>query len=118
MIKIKHPEIDENELLIFWRHRIPNQISPKSIISKRADITVNNGTTTCTLALGKRETVVSTGVATTSIKDQFNRKVGRKLALTRALAQTSYSKELRQVVWDTYHQTEKSKTKTTEPQTS
>jgi len=44
------------------------------------------------------------GVATRSVKDTFNRKVGRKVALTKALSQTHLSKKQRREVWDSFFQ--------------
>lgn len=44
------------------------------------------------------------GTAIRSVKDTFNRKVGRKVALTKALSQTNLSKKQRREVWDSFFQ--------------
>lgn len=60
--------------------------------------------TTCTLVI---DGVTHTGIAACSIKDNFNREVGRKIALAHALRLHRKEKELsfdfRKVIWNRYH---------------
>lgn len=60
--------------------------------------------TTCTLTI---DGVTHTGIAACSIKDNFNREVGRKIALANALKMHRREKELsyifRCAIWDRYH---------------
>lgn len=42
------------------------------------------------------------GSAFCSVEDNFNKAIGRKLALTRALEGSKFSKEERTAIWETY----------------
>lgn len=48
------------------------------------------------------ETMVSPGLAKCSAKDQFNKNIGRKIALTNAI--NPYDKSVRQQFWEGYFQ--------------
>ena len=60
---------------------------------------INNETTVCTVSNANR---ISTGIAVKGTKDLFNKDVGRKLALKRALNNLKASKEQRTKVWNDY----------------
>lgn len=66
-----------------------------------ADVLIryNNRNTTCFVNVGNK---VSTGIAQCSIKDNFSRKIGRKIALKRALDDSGMSKDERKEVWTDY----------------
>ncbi len=58
--------------------------------------------TCCFLEVGK---TVTDGWAACSIEDNFDRKIGRKLSLTRALQ--GYDKKFRTLVWEKYFEVSK-----------
>lgn len=48
------------------------------------------------------DSIKSTGIATKNPKDNFNKEIGRQLALRRALIYSYFDKELRTIFWNTY----------------
>jgi len=60
---------------------------------------INNETTVCTVATMQR---ISTGIATKGPKDLFDKNVGRKLSLSRALKHMDLSKSQREKIWNDY----------------
>lgn len=56
---------------------------------------------------GEKVTVYLVGTAYCNPKDNFCRKVGRRIALTRLISQMRLVKEDRQKIWDTYFLTHK-----------
>ena len=61
-------------------------------------------TTHCILVKNrdKGDPDIFVGVACQSPKDRYNRKIGQKLALTRALERSSFNKEERTEIWNQY----------------
>jgi len=60
---------------------------------------INNETTVCTVATVGR---ISTGIATKGTNDLFDKNVGRKLSLSRALKHMKLTKDQRAKIWDDY----------------
>lgn len=61
-----------------------------------------NPQTTVVEMVDAEDKVFGVGVATVGSKDQYNRKLGRKIALTRALTNSKISKESRTEIWHDY----------------
>lgn len=80
---------DCRELFVRFHHPQPSLESPD-----RHRVTV------CTLA--GADVSLSVGEAHCSISDQFERSVGRKLALTRALSASELSRAERREIWLSY----------------
>ena len=60
---------------------------------------INNETTVCTVATSKR---ISTGIATKGTNDLFDKNIGRKLSLSRAIKHMDLIKDHRVEVWNDY----------------
>ena len=60
---------------------------------------VKEGATVCTL--DKDENVAGTGLAELSVNDQYDRSIGRKVSLTRALTNADISRKERTEIWHT-----------------
>ena len=60
---------------------------------------INNQITVCTVATVGR---ISTGIATKSPKDLFNKNEGRKHSLEKALQHMNLTKDQRRKVWEDY----------------
>jgi len=58
--------------------------------------------TRCIIEMGEEDHVISTGVALLHPRDNFCRAIGRKVALTKALANSPFNKEQRGKVWSAY----------------
>jgi len=58
-------------------------------------------TTRCIL-LDSKDNDISVGSAFCLDGDQFNKEIGRRLALTRAVASSGLNKEDRRTIWNTY----------------
>jgi len=77
--------------LISFKHETPGQEKKKGYRE-----------TSCQIhkLLGKDKELISDGLATCGLSDQFQKEVGRKKSLTRALSK--YKKDFRLVVWNAY----------------
>ena len=61
-----------------------------------------NGNTLCKIYNVETEEVLSTGMAFVSLKDNFDRNTGRKVALAKALKKLNLTSEERLVYWEEY----------------
>lgn len=60
-----------------------------------------NECTNCEI-VANDDSIKSIGIATKNPKDNFNKEIGRQLALRRALTSSLFSKEEREIFWNTY----------------
>jgi len=77
-------EIKEKNYFINWKHLTDG----------------NNKGTICSIILG--DLVIAEGKTKLSLKDIFDKKIGRKLSLKRALKDGGFSREERKKVWRSY----------------
>lgn len=109
MLKIKHPTEEGKEIRVLWRHYPPQRPDWNNLnTSANFVLSRKQGATQCLITVGnstdavEKRTLLGTGVATQSAKDQFNRRVGRKVSLTRAIKESTTDKSLRQYIWENY----------------
>lgn len=57
----------------------------------------------CNIYDGDRTTLLGTGVAVTHYNDTFNKVTGRRVALTKALANAKLNRDVRSAIWMDYH---------------
>ena len=98
--KTMRVEYGKESYLVSFRHEFPGKEEKDGYRKTVCEV----------YRLGPRKSVpperelISTGVATCSPLDQFQKEVGRKVSLTRALQETapSLNKDFRAAIWKTY----------------
>ena len=111
MIRIKEQNVENpKQLMVRWHHILPERGDQMRSISLKKRKASYIGKTVAKVYIDDVE--VSVGEALLSVKDQFNRKIGRRLAVNRALDNLLHSdkgwlipKELRKAFWEEYHKT-------------
>lgn len=88
--------IGKKTMIIKWRHNNPNQVT-----NNLNQVSCNNGFTECFIKDTDGKVYANT-TAICSGEDNFNKNVGRKISLARALNEINISKTERQQVWHDY----------------
>jgi len=84
------------DVKIIYTRKETNFIDPKTLKKVMQPYAIS-------IALSKDNTEIARGVAICHDKDQFNKEVGRKKALRRAISEISLSKDERKAIWDDYN---------------
>lgn len=95
-------EIKNKTYFVKWQHNVVDNSTHK--MSKR--INPDPSTTRCNILIGPKTeeakmTVVGFGISTLATTDTFNKDIGRRVSMTRAL--NVFSKEERAIFWDHYN---------------
>lgn len=100
--------VDDVEYEVIFSHHLPKHNDRKKVtdgFNTESEFRETFGTL-CVIYRGKDGMFVSMGESELSIKDSFNRNIGRKVALTKSL-NTTFSgdtyKELRKAFWNAYY---------------
>lgn len=103
MIRVKNSDTNR-DILVMWRHKIPQQLSkdPKVPFSRIKSSKNELGSTTCFICDEYKDNIIVHADSIQSKYDQFNRKIGRKISLNRAIVEADLSKETRALIWEAY----------------
>jgi len=74
------------------------------VVDRSKKLVETNGYTECEVVeiVGNHKRALSIGRASCSLHDQFNKEIGRRIALTRALKEAELEREDRKTVWTVY----------------
>lgn len=108
MIRLTNPETNE-EIRISWRHDINPYFGLKKvpITTLTPNTKINTklpSRTICVITEGDLTNIISRGQAVQYKTDQFNKKIGRKISLERAIEGLKHylPKTFRARIWDMY----------------
>lgn len=107
MIRVRDNRTNR-DILVLWKHEIPQVITPGKLDRKNPPKEVN-GSTTCFICDDNRESIILEQVALKSKHDQFNRKVGRNISFRRAMKNLRENdvidKQTRAEIWNKFFET-------------
>lgn len=97
-----HLKVNDETWRIQFRHEFYRKTWEEKGATVRKDIPHQPNVTTCNIlnVKGKEESSVCSGKAVRNVTDNFNKEIGRKLSMTRAIM--GLSKDVRRQIWQAY----------------